>query len=161
MVDGHLLRGHSGKAGHVGHISLDPQGAPDICGTPGSLELAIGNATILERTGGRFATTHELVCAYEEGDRGAAGCWLTSVQALAAGIVSLSNVLDPALVVIGGGIAGAGDSLFEPLCERVARMEWKVASHPLPIVPAVLGDKAGACGAARQALLQRSSHSHE
>jgi glucokinase len=83
------------------------------------------------------------------------------VQALAAGIVSLSNVLDPALVVIGGGIAGAGDSLFEPLCERVARMEWKVASHPLPIVPAVLGDKAGACGAARQALLQRSSHSHE
>ena len=161
MVDGHLLRGHSGKAGHVGHISLDPQGAPDICGTPGSLELAIGNATISERTGGRFATTHELVRAYEEGDREAAGFWLTSVHALAAGIVSLSNVLDPAMVVIGGGIAAAGDALFEPLRERVARMEWKVASHPLPIIPAVLGDKAGACGAARQALLQSSSLSHE
>ena len=55
-----------------------------------------------------------------------------------------------------------GELDFEgALRERVARMEWKVASHPLPIVPAVLGDKAGACGAARQALLQSSSLSHE
>ncbi len=153
MVDGRLLRGHSGKAGHVGHISLDPDGPPDICGTPGSLELAIGNGNIAERTGGRFATTHDLVEAWREGDEAAAGFWLKSVQALAAGVVSLTNVLDPGIVVIGGGIAAAGDALFVPLRERVHAMEWRVASQPLSIVPALLGDKAGAIGAAHHALL--------
>jgi glucokinase len=55
MVDGRLLRGHTGKAGHLGHICLDLGGAPDICGTPGSLEVQIGNCTIRERSGGRYA----------------------------------------------------------------------------------------------------------
>lgn len=64
MVDGRLLHGHIGRAGHLGHISLDPEGVPDVTGTPGSLEVAIGNYTIQERTGGRFATTHELVAAH-------------------------------------------------------------------------------------------------
>lgn len=154
MVDGHLLRGHSGKAGHVGHISLDPNGHPDICGTPGSLELAVGNATITQRTGGRFSTTHDLVRAFSEGDAGAAGFWLDTMQALAAGLVSLANVLDPAVVVIGGGIAAAGEVLFGPLRDRVHAMEWRTAAAPLAIVPAVLGDKAGAIGAARFALGQ-------
>jgi len=40
LVDGRLLRGHTGKAGHLGHVSLDPDGAPDICHCPGSLETA-------------------------------------------------------------------------------------------------------------------------
>lgn len=153
MVDGRLLRGHSGKAGHVGHISLDPDGPPDICRTPGSLELAMGNGTIAERTGGRFATTHDLVQAWRDGDPAAARFWLKAVQALAAGVVSLANVLDPGIVVIGGGIAAAGDALFGPLRERVHAMEWRVAGGPLSIVPATLGDKAGAIGAARHALL--------
>lgn len=152
MVDGRLLRGHMGKAGHVGHISLDPNGDPDICGTPGSLEDAIGNATIEKRTGGRFATTHELVRAFREGDDKAREIWLASVRALAAGIVSLANVLDPEIVVIGGGIAVAGDSLFQPLRETVQRMEWKVAGHSLKLVPAELGEKAGAVGVAHFAL---------
>lgn len=153
MVDGRLLRGQSGKAGHAGHISLNPYGPPDICGTPGSLELKIGNGNIDERTGGRFETTHDLVEAWRAGDELAADYWLYSVQALAAGIVSLANVLDPGIVVIGGGIAAAGDALFLPLRERVHAMEWQVANEPLSLVPAMLGDKAGAIGAAHHALL--------
>src|SRR5881296_496459 len=49
MVDGHLLRGHTGKAGHLGHATVDMNGPPDICDMPGSLEMAIGNCTIRER----------------------------------------------------------------------------------------------------------------
>jgi glucokinase len=151
MVDGRLLRGHVGKAGHLGHVSLDPNGPPDICGTPGSLELAIGNATIQERSQGRFATTHALIQAHQAGDADASNIWLLSVRALAAAIASLTNVLDPEVVVIGGGIAAAGDALFEPLRSMVATMEWRIGGHAVTLVPALLGDKAGAVGAAHHA----------
>ena len=57
MVDGRLLKGHLGRAGHLGHVSLDPGGPPDIVGTPGSLEDAVGNCTVGSRTGGRFEST--------------------------------------------------------------------------------------------------------
>lgn len=158
MVDGRLLRGHSGRAGHVGHISLNPFGKPDICGTPGSLESAVGNDTIRERTGGRFVTTLALIQACESGDAAARGFWQTTLRDLAAGIVSLANVLDPEVVVIGGGIATAGASLFGPLREQVRLMEWQLPDHALRIVPASLGDKAGACGAARHALSLTDIH---
>ncbi|MGE3311965.1 MAG: ROK family protein [Limisphaerales bacterium] len=155
MVDGHLLRGHVGKAGHVGHISLDPEGERDICGTPGSLELAIGNVTVSERSGGRYATTHALIDAHRAGDPKATRIWLKSVRALAAGIVSLANVLDPEVVVVGGGIAAAGDALFGPLRERIGETEWRACGHAVRIVPARLGDKAGAVGAARHGMVWR------
>lgn len=153
MVDGHLLRGHSGKAGHLGHLCLDPEGAPDICGTPGSLEMQIGNCTIKERTGGKYATTHALIAACDAGDRDAQRIWLKSVNALACAIGSYTNVLDPEAVIIGGGIARAGETLFEPLRQMVSEVEWKVCGHEVKILPAQLGELAGAFGAARNAIL--------
>src|SRR5207245_402147 len=81
-----LLRGHIGRAGHLGHSSLDPDGPPDCAGTPGSLEVSIGNCTIQERSGGRFHATHELIAAHLKGDAEASAIWLKSVKALAAGV---------------------------------------------------------------------------
>ena len=152
MVDGRLLQGHIGRAGHLGHISLDPDGTPDVTGTPGSLEVAIGNYTIQERSGGRFKTTHELVAAHEKGDTEATAVWLKSVQALAAAVASFINILDPETVIIGGGIARCGDALFHPLGKYLDAMEWRPAGHRARIVPAQLGEFAGAIGAARNAL---------
>lgn len=152
IVDGQLLRGRLGRAGHLGHISLDPEGAPDICGTPGSLEAAMGNATIGERSGGRFATTHDLIAAYRAGDAAAKVIWLKAVKALAAGVCSLINVLDPEVVIIGGGIARAGDVLFTPLEEYLAPMEWQPTGTRAKVVPAQVGEYAGALGAAYHAL---------
>ena len=148
MVDGQLLRGHTGKAGHLGHISLDPNGPADICGTPGSLEDAIGNHNIAARSEGRFATTLDLIRAYQQGEAEATEVWRKAVRALAAAIASLGNVLDPEVVILGGGIAGAGPLLFKPLQEFLATMEWRPGGHGLRIVPASLGDLAGAYGAA-------------
>jgi len=152
MVDGHLLKGHTGKAGHLGHISLDPDGLPDICGTPGSLEMAIGNCTIVERSDGRFATTHDLVKAVEEGDAGAARIWNQSVRALACAIGSFGNILDPEVAVIGGGIARASALLFEPLEQELRPVEWQTCGHRIRLAPAELGELAGAYGAAWNAL---------
>lgn len=152
MVDGHLLRGHTGKAGHLGHLSLDPDGPPDICGMPGSLEMLIGNCTIAERTADRFSTTHELVEAFEAGDGEARRVWMKSVRALACAIGSFGNILDPEVAVIGGGIARAGAWLFEPLERELRRVEWQTCGHQIRLAPAELGELAGAYGAAWNAL---------
>jgi glucokinase len=148
IVDGKLLRGRIGRAGHMGHSSLDPNGPPDIANAPGSLELAIGNCTVLERTGGRFPSTHALIAAHLDGDAQATRVWLTSVQALAAGISSFINILDPEAVIVGGGIARAGKALFEPLQRFLETMEWRPGGHKVRILPAELGEFAGAFGAA-------------
>ena len=152
MVDGRLLRGHIGRAGHLGHISLNPDGEPDVASTPGSLEWAIGNYTISERTNGLFATTHDLVAAHQKGNAEATATWLKSVHALAAAIASFINILDPEAVIIGGGIARCGDALFRPLQKYLDVMEWRPAGSRVKIIPAQLGEFAGAIGAARNAL---------
>src|SRR6185437_5055480 len=153
MVDGKLLKGFSGRAGHLGHISLNPGGELDIVNTPGSLEDAIGNCTVSDRTHGRFETTHELVAAFEAGDTEAARAWLTSIRSLAAAIASLINVVDPEVVVIGGGIAQASyESLREPLAREMERFEWRPFGRGVRIVAAHCGSFAGAVGAAKNAL---------
>lgn len=152
LCDGKLMTGHIGRAGHLGHLSLDPSGAPDITGTPGSLEDAIGECTLAARTNGAFKSTRDLVAAHLGGNAHASEIWLRSVRALAAGIASLINILDPQIFVIGGGIAQAGSALFNPLAEHLDKMEWRPAGHRVAIVPAKLGDNAGAIGAAFHAL---------
>jgi glucokinase len=152
MVDGRLLRGHIGRAGHLGHSSLDPDGPPDCAGTPGSIEVAIGNCTIEERSGGRFHTTHDLIAAHLKGDAEASEIWLKSVKALAAAVCSFINILDPEAVIVGGGIARAGAALFGPLQRFLERMEWRPGGHRARILPAQLGEYAGAFGAARNSL---------
>lgn len=148
LVDGRILRGHSGKAGHLGHMSLDPDGSPDICGTPGSLEDAIGNHNIAKRSGGRFGTTHELVLAVQAGDPLAIEVWERSVRALAAAVVSIGNVLDPEVVLIGGGVARSRHHLMEPLAAWLREWEWRPGGRGIRLAVATLGEWAGAYGAA-------------
>lgn len=156
LLDGKLLKGHIGRAGHLGHISLDPDGPPDICNTPGSLEHEMGNYRIKERTGGRFTSTKQLVRAYEAGDAEAAHLWLKSVKALAASIASIINAVDPQFVILGGGVAAAGDALFKPLAQFLDRCEWRPLGDAVRIVPAKLGEFAGALGAAYNAIAKDS-----
>jgi glucokinase len=152
MVDGRLLRGHIGRAGHLGHTSLDIDGPPDVCGTPGSLEVKIGNCTIAERSHGRFQTTHDLVAAHLAGDAEASQVWFRSVRALACAIASFANILDTEAVIVGGGIARSGEALFDPLRRMVGEVEWKSAGYQVKILPATLGEFAGAFGAAWNAM---------
>jgi glucokinase len=148
LTNGKLLRGHLGRAGHFGHISIHADGLPDIVNTPGSLEDAVGNHSLLSRSGGGFHSTADLVAAVKAGDPQAAAIWQTTIRDLAAGIVSLINVLDPEAVLLGGGIAEAGDDLLLPLAAEMARVEWRPLGQGVPILRAALGEWAGAIGAA-------------
>lgn len=153
LSEGRLVSGHVGRAGHVGHISLDPDGDPPATTpVPGALETHISNATLKKRSGGRFSDTRELVAAHLAGDGDASGIWLRSVQRLACGLASIINVADPELVVLGGGIAQAGPALFEPLAAYLDKIEWRPFGERVPVVPAQLGEGAGALGAARAAI---------
>jgi predicted NBD/HSP70 family sugar kinase/uncharacterized phosphosugar-binding protein len=153
LSDGRLLGGHLGRAGHVGHISLDPDGPPAATSNvPGGLETMIGNDSVARRTGGRFTQTDALVAAHLAGDSEATAIWLRSLHRLACGLASIVNVVDPELVVLGGGIASAGDALFVPLRRFLDQVEWRPLGSGVPVVPATLGEQAGALGAARAAM---------
>lgn len=152
LADGRLLRGCLGRAGHFGHMSLDPAGTPSSMRTPGSLENEIGDLTVAARSAGRFTSTRDLVTAVRTGDPAARAIWLRSIRALAAALVSLINALDPEKIILGGGIAQAGELLFDPLQDRLAQIEWRPAGHTVPVIPAQLGSPAGALGAAHRAL---------
>ena len=153
MVDGVVMRGHLGRAGHFGHACLDLRGPASIAGMPGALEGFIGNYNIRERTGGRFDSTHALLGAMRIGDAFARECWMESIRALACAVASFINILDPEAVILGGGIAQAGDVLFDPLRAEVAKVEWRPTGASVPLFPAALGEWAGAIGAARVALI--------
>ena len=148
MCDGRLLRGAIGRAGHIGHMSLDPEGPVSITGMPGAIEVLAADCTVAERSGGKFQSTAALVAAHRAGDRAATEVWTKSVRALGAAVGSCINLFDPEIVVVGGGIAQAGDALFEPLTREVERVEWRPLGRGVPIVPADLGEWAGAIGAA-------------
>ena len=152
LVEGKLLRGRTGKGGHFGHTSLGPGEPLDICNCPNSLELAIGNCSVPQRSNGSFSHTGEMMKAIEAGDSEAEKIWLKSIEDLATAICSFSNILDPEAVILGGGIANAGDRLFKPLREFLDHILWKTDDYELKLLPAQLGDLAGAYGAAAHAL---------
>ena len=152
LVEGRLIKGQIGRAGHLGHITVNSDGERDIVNTPGSLEQMIGNYNVSARSGGRFTSTRLLVEAHLQGDGEATKVWHRSIMHLAAAIASFINAFDPEIVIIGGGIAQAGPSLFDPLRKEMDRFEWRPLGHTVQVIPATLGEKAGAIGAVYHAI---------
>jgi glucokinase len=144
---GRLLRGHIGRAGHLGHTSVNMDGPQDICNTPGSVEYEIGNGYLEARSAGQFQMTRDLLSAVEIGDSGAIQLWERSVKALAVTIVSVINSFDPELILIGGGVANAWADLEGRLKPHLDRYEWRPAGHRVPVVRATLGEWSGCYGA--------------
>jgi glucokinase len=148
LIDGKPYQGAFAKAGHIGHMVIDDEGDCDVTGMPGSLEECIGNCTIEKRSKGKFSSTHDLLAAYRNGDAFAKEVWLKSVKQLAIGLASVTNILSPDVIVLGGGITEADDDLFKPLDAYMAKYEWRAGGNKVEIVKADFGEMAGAVGAA-------------
>jgi len=148
-IDGRVEAGAHGFAGEIGHIVVRPGGLPCPCGQRGCLERfasagAVGEAWA-EASGDPAADAADCARAVESGDSRARAVWQGAVDALADGLVTALTLLDPRTLIIGGGLAEAGETLFVPLRAAVER---RVTFQKLPsIVPAALGDTAGCLGA--------------
>jgi glucokinase len=169
VVNGDLYRGAFGIAAEIGHIRVVPDGHLCGCGARGCFEqYASGNAlmrhareaiaaspdiarNLLSRGDGTIdgLTGKDITDAAREGDSVALAAFNTTAQWLGAGIASLSVVLDPQCVVIGGGVIDAGDILLEPTRAALIRYMPFAGKHPYPeIIAAELGNEAGLVGVA-------------
>ena len=139
-----------GYAGEIGHSVIDPTGLPCSCGARGCLETIASAGAIARRyhelTGIRPHGARDVLERANSGDPAARGVWDGALDALALGIAQLTAILAPEAVVIGGGLAQAGDDLFEPLRRRVDAL---LSFHRRPhLLPAEIGENAGLIGAA-------------
>jgi len=169
VVNGQLYRGAFGIAAEFGHMRVVPEGHLCGCGARGCFEqYASGNAllrhareainaspevarNLLSLGDGTVAglTGKHITGAARQGDAVALAAFNTTAQWLGAGIASLSVVLDPACVIIGGGVIDAGEILLEPTRAAVERYMPFVGKHPSPrIIAAELGNEAGLVGVA-------------
>ncbi|MCX4859281.1 ROK family protein [Streptomyces canus] len=148
-IAGRVESGAHGFAGEIGHIVVRPGGTPCPCGQRGCLERYASAAAVSEAwasvTGNPEADAADCAKAVDGGDPKAREVWQHAVDALADGLVTALTLLDPRTLIIGGGLAEAGQTLFTPLREAV---RCRVTFQKLPtIVPAALGDTAGCLGA--------------
>lgn len=148
-LDGRVESGAHGFAGEIGHVVVRPGGIPCPCGQRGCLERYASAAAVSEAwaaaSGDPEADAADCAGAVVSGDPNAVRVWQQAVDALADGLVTALTLLDPRMLIIGGGLAEAGDTLFAPLREAVRR---RVTFQKLPsVVPAALGDTAGCLGA--------------
>lgn len=163
IVGGELVLGTHFGAGEIGHMVLDPAGPPCACGGTGCLEAFAGSTGILRQaravsgTGAMAAlvaerddqlTTADLAQLADGGDSEAVALFATVGRRLGQAIGNLVNLLDPDQVIIGGGVARAGDLILAPCRELVPQLVLAAEAKQVPIVPAQLGNLAAARGAA-------------
>lgn len=156
-LDGRSYAGR-GLAGELGHCVVDPDGPVCLCGNRGCLEAIASAGALIRRfveAGGDAVDAAEVLRLAAAGDPLACRIWDEALHALAAGLAQLSALFAPEAILLGGGLAEAGDQLFGPL-PGLLRSARGFAPTP-PILPARLGQDAGTWGAALAArdLLQR------
>lgn len=174
IVGGRLVHGVGSAAGEVGHITVKSDGPRCACGNPGCLEMMASGtaiarraresltaaaevgrgALLLELAGGEpGAITSEIVArAAREGDPLATELWEETAEYIAVGLGSIIHVLAPPLIVLGGGVAQAGELLLEPVRRRLRGHVFYVPLERIAVRTASLGHDSALLGAATLAL---------
>ncbi len=155
LLDGNLYQGLFQMAGHLGHVSVNnSRNDNSILNMPGSIEYAIGNYSIEERSMGKFASTWKLLEAYNAKDEFATWMWLDMVRTLGIYISSLNNIFSPEKFALVGGITLAKEDLFVPLEKFVDLYSFKPNNQKINIVQGKFEELSGAIGAAAFSLFK-------
>jgi glucokinase len=155
VLDGRLVNGATGNAGHIGHVVVDPSGPFCVCGGRGCLE-AIARGPALAawaqsegwRPGQAPVTAKDLADDAAQGHPIGIAAMRRAGRALGIAIASTTHLCDLEVVAIGGGLAQAGPLLFDPLEEALRIHIGLVYAQDVLVVAAGLGQSAGLIGAA-------------
>jgi len=163
ILDGRLYRGAQLAAGEIGHASIDYKGKPGPYGNFGGLEEYVGNQQIAERAAEAYqaagiprtkeqCTPRELDIAAQGGDGIAKSVWEAVGDEVGAALASAVWVLNPDTIVVGGGVAKAGELILDPIRRSVRSRTMALFHENLRIVGAELGNDAGVIGNAELVL---------
>lgn len=166
VADGQLVTGRDGVAGELGHMMVQIDGPPCGCGARGHLEavssgsgiaraaaaaIAAGRAVSLadrQRATDRRLDGREVAAAEEDGDPAATEIMQTARRAFAEACVSLVDIFNPEVIVVGGSLArNQGDRWLDPARERIAAVAFRIHRRDVQLIPAALGDDVGLIGA--------------
>ncbi len=164
VLQGKVYRGATGVAGEIGHMAIDPHGKPCVCGLRGCLATLIGAPALVDRAielRAQFPTSvlasgHPTIETIEEaalaGDPLAAQIVTEAGGNLGIAIASLLNLMNPRLVIVGGGISRLGDQLLEPLRDVIRRRTLVSSLAVAEVRTSELGPRSTAVGAATYVL---------
>ena len=163
ILNGQLYRGSFLGAGEIGQMSIDYQGRPGNYGNLGAFEKYVGNAQIAERARKLYENAGKLVpieqCtpaalddAAQAGDPIACQLWGQLGIEIGTALSNAVWLLNPDTIVIGGGVARAGELLFAPIRRTIRSLTMPIFYDNLNILPAALGTDAGVIGSAAVAL---------
>ncbi|MFA5499909.1 MAG: ROK family protein [Candidatus Omnitrophota bacterium] len=177
ILDGKLYRGSSYAAGEFGHVPINIEGPKCGCGSYACVEAYVGNSYLVrdvvarirngEKTmitklaGGEASkiTAKMIGIAASRGDRFARKVWIDAGNKIGIGLAGVVNLLNVEKIVIGGGVAEAGKTLFDSIKDTVAARAMKLPAKTVKIVKAKLGYDAGVIGAATLVLYElRNTH---
>lgn len=157
VLDGKMYRGSCFAAGEIGQMSIDYDGVAGHYGNLGALEKYTGNHQIAEHAVRRYAeagitrdigdcTPKKIAAAAAAGDSIARQIWDEVAEWLGTALSAIAWLLNPDAFVIGGGVAQAGDLIFNPLKRKVQSMLSTVVWEKLQILPAKFSNEAGIIG---------------
>lgn len=165
ILDGKIWHGADGAAGEIGHIAVDPfAGVNCACGSKGCLEVYASATAIVRMTRetrlrypasklhhAENLTSQEIYQAGKEGDELALEVFRRMGVYLGIGLASLINLLNPEIIVIGGGVSNGWDLFEAHMHQQVMKRAFPIPAQRVKIVRAECGDDAGLLGAARLA----------
>jgi glucokinase len=159
ILDGKLWEGDGGYAGEIGHITVNPEGETCGCGRRGCLETEASAPRLVRNfqtlTGRADVTdSRQIYVLAKSGDPAALESFRTLAYWLGIGIGTVINLLNPAKILIGGGVVSAGKLILDPLKEEVRRRSHRLSYTGCRIEKAGLGNDAGLVGAAAWARLK-------
>jgi glucokinase len=163
ILNGKLYRGATFVAGEIGQMSIDYQGVDFVYGNRGALEAYVGHYKIADRAKEIYSTTGKeitdeqadpksLSAAADRGDGLAEAVWQEIGLKIGVGLTNVIWLVNPDRIVLGGGVAQAGERLFKYIRDTIEHRCEKTFWEKLEVVPATLGNDAGIIGAASLAL---------
>jgi len=153
ILDGKLWEGEGGYAGEIGHITVNPEGEPCKCGGRGCLETEASAPRLVrdyQALTGRtdVADSRQVFVLAKEGDPAALESFRKCAYYLGIGLSTVVNLLNPEMILIGGGMVSAGKLLLGPAVEEARRRSHRISFAGCRIKKAALGNDAGLVGAA-------------